>query len=339
MDSGGYSNQYQGGGGGRSSGYSLFVGGLAFNATEQDVRYVLAAAGNITNIRIVTDRETGRSKGFCFVDFDSQEGVDRAIRDYNGTDICGRPIRLDAGGKGKGKGTNNASGQMGSRPQYGSSYERSAPYGQSSGGYQSQEQPSTYGGRYEDPYKGGKGYGGKGATESSYNNRGAGSSYNTSNDASSYARPSASHYGGHSNDAAPYSRGTDAYRRDGEGQTYGSRPTTTSNSYGGRQPTDNRYQPKDNSGYRDRSRSRGRSASESSSTLERKKRERQAKKEQFSKVNAGWDRAPNSEELAQQEAERAAVRAAEAQGKDITTIRADMLKQAQWRESSNSYTY
>jgi RNA recognition motif-containing protein len=328
MDSSGYGsyggNQQPQGGSyqqQRGSGFSLFVGGLAFSATEQDVRHALSHAGNITNIRIVSDRETGRPKGFCFVEFDSQESVDKAIREYNGIEICGRPIRVDAGGKGKGKGSSSGGSSYPPQQQgssYGNqSYDRGTPYGGApSGGYDNQS-------RYQDPYKSSgrtDSYGGRNdySRDQSYNRQPeGGSSYNRPQQTQEYSR------GGHQ-----------SYSRPADSSSYNQAPAyrqpAESNAYG-------RYPPRD--AGRDRSRSRGRSPSESSSVKERRQRERQARKEQFAKGNSGWDRAPNSDELAQQEAERAAVRAAEAQGKDITTIRADLLKQAQWKESSNSYNY
>ena len=73
---------------------------------------------------------------------------------------------------------------------------------------------------------------------------------------------------------------------------------------------------------------RSRSRSLSSGTKERRQKERQARKDAFSRENRGWDRQPTADEIETQEAERMAVRAAEAQGRDITTIRADFLKQA-----------
>lgn len=109
---------------GRSQGPSLFVGGLAFNATEQDVREAFAPCGTVTSCRIVTDRETGRSKGFGFVEFASEDSIERAVRDFNGMTICGRQVRLDSGGKGKGKGGGGA------RP----SYDQPRPTGGYDGG-------------------------------------------------------------------------------------------------------------------------------------------------------------------------------------------------------------
>ena len=88
----------------RSNVPSLFVGGLAFAATEQDLRDTFSACGSINSCRIVTDRDTGRSKGFAFVEFANEDSLNRALRELNGAMICGRPVRLDAGGKGKGKG-------------------------------------------------------------------------------------------------------------------------------------------------------------------------------------------------------------------------------------------
>ena len=90
---------------------SVFVGSLAFSATEDDVRQVFEQAGNVVNVKICTDRETGRARGFGFVEFEDAAGAEKAVAECNGAEICGRAVRVDksgngpaAGGKGKGKG-------------------------------------------------------------------------------------------------------------------------------------------------------------------------------------------------------------------------------------------
>jgi hypothetical protein len=94
----------------RNNDAALFVGGLSFSATEEDLRRAFGSIGNIVSIRIVQDRETGKPRGFAFVNFETPECVDTAIRDCQGMELCGRNVRLDrsaAGivGRGKGKGS------------------------------------------------------------------------------------------------------------------------------------------------------------------------------------------------------------------------------------------
>jgi hypothetical protein len=94
----------------RNNDAALFVGGLSFSATEDDLRRAFGSIGNIVSIRIVQDRDTGKPRGFAFVNFESPECVDTAIRECQGMELCGRNVRLDrsaAGifGRGRGKGS------------------------------------------------------------------------------------------------------------------------------------------------------------------------------------------------------------------------------------------
>ncbi|KAJ2747163.1 nuclear localization sequence binding protein [Coemansia sp. BCRC 34301] len=88
---------------------TLFVGNLSFSTTEDSLRDAFAECGTVVSTRIPTDRETGRMKGFGYIEFDSVEAAAEAIK-YNGTDLDGRNIRLDystprtGGGEGGGRG-------------------------------------------------------------------------------------------------------------------------------------------------------------------------------------------------------------------------------------------
>jgi len=84
-------------GGNRNSGsnHTVFVGNLSFKSTEQTIKKFFAGAGNVVSVRIATDANTGRMKGFAHVDFDSQEAVQSAIG-LAGQNLDGREIRVDA---------------------------------------------------------------------------------------------------------------------------------------------------------------------------------------------------------------------------------------------------
>lgn len=73
----------------------LFVGSLAYGATEDQLREFFEAAGTVVSAKIITDRETGRSKGFGFVEMESDEEAQKAINDLNGKDLAGRPIAIN----------------------------------------------------------------------------------------------------------------------------------------------------------------------------------------------------------------------------------------------------
>lgn len=70
----------------------LYVGGLPYSTTEDELRSVFSQAGNVTSARIITDKFTGRSRGFGFVEMASPEEAQAAINSLNGTQIGGREI-------------------------------------------------------------------------------------------------------------------------------------------------------------------------------------------------------------------------------------------------------
>ena len=86
---------------------NIFVGSLAWATTSEGLEQAFAAFGSVTSAKVISDRETGRSKGFAFVEMDS--GADEAIEALNGSDLDGRQIvvnearpREDRGGGGGG---------------------------------------------------------------------------------------------------------------------------------------------------------------------------------------------------------------------------------------------
>ncbi len=75
-------------------GKKLFVGNLPFAATEDSLRQHFSQAGNVTSAKIITDRATGRSKGFGFVEMSSDDEASSAISRLNGSDFSGRNISV-----------------------------------------------------------------------------------------------------------------------------------------------------------------------------------------------------------------------------------------------------
>ena len=71
----------------------LYVGNLSFEATETELKELFCQAGSVETVRIITDRDTGRSKGFAFVEM--QEGGDKAIAEMNGKDFKGRALTVN----------------------------------------------------------------------------------------------------------------------------------------------------------------------------------------------------------------------------------------------------
>ncbi len=86
----------------------LYVGNLPFTATEESVRALFAAHGNVEKVSLINDRETGRPRGFGFVEM-SNADASRAMQALNGTDFSGRPLKVNeaqerSGGGGGGGG-------------------------------------------------------------------------------------------------------------------------------------------------------------------------------------------------------------------------------------------
>jgi RNA recognition motif-containing protein len=73
---------------------TIYVGNLSFNATEQDVRSLFERHGKVDSVKLIMDRETGKPRGFGFVDMDQNE-AQAAIQALNGHQMNGRPLRVN----------------------------------------------------------------------------------------------------------------------------------------------------------------------------------------------------------------------------------------------------
>jgi RNA recognition motif-containing protein len=74
---------------------NLYVGNLPHSTTESELRNVFEAHGAVEKVTLVTDRETGRSRGFGFVEMTNASEADKAIAALNGTDLGGRPLTIN----------------------------------------------------------------------------------------------------------------------------------------------------------------------------------------------------------------------------------------------------
>ena len=102
-------------------GTKLYVGNLSFRTTSEELREAFAAAGTVESASVIEDRDTGRSRGFAFVEMATPEEAAAAIEQFNGKDFGGRNLtvneakpRADRGGRGGGY-----SGGGGGRGNYG----------------------------------------------------------------------------------------------------------------------------------------------------------------------------------------------------------------------------
>jgi len=74
---------------------NIFVGNLAFSATDHALRQLFEAYGAVDTVNIITDRDTGRSKGFGFVEMPETHAAQAAIQGLNGTDLDGRALTVN----------------------------------------------------------------------------------------------------------------------------------------------------------------------------------------------------------------------------------------------------
>src|SRR6266699_751339 len=73
----------------------LYVGNLAFQTTSEDLQQLFAQAGTVESASVIEDRETGRSRGFAFVEMSSKEEGSAAIQQFNGREVGGRALNVN----------------------------------------------------------------------------------------------------------------------------------------------------------------------------------------------------------------------------------------------------
>ncbi len=103
-------------------GKKLYVGNIPFSATESDLRDLFGQHGPVESVNVIMDRETGRPRGFAFVEMESAGDADSAMRALDGSDMGGRNIRVNeaqdrrgGGGGGGGRGGYGGGGGGGRR--------------------------------------------------------------------------------------------------------------------------------------------------------------------------------------------------------------------------------
>ena len=155
---------------------SIFVGNLPFRAEREDVLQLFAPFGEILNCSLPLERDTGRKRGFAFVEMADEEIESTAIDGLQGTELMGRPLRIN-----KAEPRGSGGSRRGGRGGYGGG-NNSGGYGGGYGG----------GGNNSGGYGGGYGGGGNSETNTSYTNKSSGAegwedrSYGSSSEDSEY---------------------------------------------------------------------------------------------------------------------------------------------------------
>lgn len=154
-------------------GSKVFVGNLDYNTRREEVQTLFAQVGEIKDVFLPTDRETGRPRGFAFVEFANDEDAGKAIEKFNGYQLGGRALRVNAAedrprGSGGGGGGGRGFGGGGGRGGFGGGGGRGPGGGGGYGGGGYGGGGGDYGGGYGggggggDDYSGGGGWGGGG---------------------------------------------------------------------------------------------------------------------------------------------------------------------------------
>jgi RNA recognition motif-containing protein len=117
----------------------LYVGNLAFQTTSQDLQEMFAQAGTVESASVVEDRETGRSRGFAFVEMSTKEEATAAIDQFNGKELGGRALKVN-----EAKPRENRAGGGGGRGGFGGG--RGGGFGGNRGGGRSGGGNGSYGG-------------------------------------------------------------------------------------------------------------------------------------------------------------------------------------------------
>ena len=103
----------------------LYVGNLAFQTTEDTLQAAFAECGEVTEVKVMIDRETGRSRGFAFVTLATAEAAQNALSRLHGSELDGRALRVDIAqerGSGGGGGFGGRGGGGGDRNNRGGRY-------------------------------------------------------------------------------------------------------------------------------------------------------------------------------------------------------------------------
>lgn len=73
----------------------MYVGNLSFDASEADIRELFSQFGDVSEVAMIMDRDSGRPRGFCFVSMGSREGMEAAIKELDGKEWMGRPLGVN----------------------------------------------------------------------------------------------------------------------------------------------------------------------------------------------------------------------------------------------------
>lgn len=94
-------------------GTRIYVGNLPYSADNAQLSQMFSAYGDVVEVRVITDRDSGQSKGFAFVEMGTEEAARQAISELNGTMLDNRALRLDEASERPNGGRSNGGGRSG----------------------------------------------------------------------------------------------------------------------------------------------------------------------------------------------------------------------------------
>lgn len=78
---------------------NIYIGNISYNMTDQEIKEVFTSFGNVLSVKIIYDKQTGRSKGYAFVEMENEEDGQNAIKSLNETEIKGRNVKVNSAHK------------------------------------------------------------------------------------------------------------------------------------------------------------------------------------------------------------------------------------------------
>src|SRR6185503_7244825 len=128
---------------------NIFVGSLPFQLEEADLRELFEAYGEVSSVKIISDRDTGRSKGFGFIEMPDDESAQKAITGLNGADVKGRSIAVSQAEEKKPNDRRGGGGGYGGNRGGGGGYGGGGNRGGGGGGYSRDNNRGGGGGRWQ----------------------------------------------------------------------------------------------------------------------------------------------------------------------------------------------
>lgn len=78
---------------------NIYIGNLSYSMTDEEIKEIFTPYGNVLSVKIIFDKQTGRSKGYAFVEMENEEAAQNAIKALNETEVKGRNIKVNSAHK------------------------------------------------------------------------------------------------------------------------------------------------------------------------------------------------------------------------------------------------